>query len=486
MERRGWTYLVRAGYVVVLGLFVLTLAGRHGSFTDSAAVGRRIFFTLVGAQFILAALLSPVLAADSITGERRRGTLPFLILSNFKPLHIVVGKAGAYVFAVGITVAATLPLMMMTTLFGGVSMWQVVVAFLCLAATLLAGSALGIFSSTVCQKESNAAWLTLAAQALWLWGLPRLAPPGAVRHMFCMISPWRCFAGTAAIGLGAQVDPAFPLAAAVLVAGPCLAMAARSVKRHTEPTPPRPLISRVLPSWRLKRPILCSRFFWEPSGLAATTDALVFRLGQVLCAICLPVGALAYLCHHGGLLSGCRLAVGACYLVMASGIVLGCTRFLVQQKADGTLSILLTTPIQERWVAWIYAVGAVRLVLPAIVAWEGLSWLAGSRAYHLRPAAHSLMTHAVLRAVVSACWVAFFSLGALTASAYRRSQTGALAETLPFVLVAGPFAAVHVLGALPHYGAAPFACVVAGLPILFIPMMLRNLRKRIREWQGRA
>ena len=120
--RREWMYVVRAGYVVALGLAAWSVAD-EGRPVAWASTGRSLFVMLVGAQFILTSVLCSALAGESIAGEREAHML--LMVATVRPLHIVVGKALACIAVAGVTVAAPLPLLMMTTLYGGVSLGQV-------------------------------------------------------------------------------------------------------------------------------------------------------------------------------------------------------------------------------------------------------------------------------------------------------------------------------------------------------------------------
>jgi len=490
VERRGWTYVVRAVYVGVLTAVVwndLALDMRRAAF---AATGRNVFLLLVGAQFIMAALLCPMIAADSITGERRRGTLPLLAVSAIRPVHIVLGKVAACVFAVGLTVAATVPLMMMTTLYGGVSVSQVGLSFVYVVATLVTTAALGVLFSARLKNHSGAGGATLAATVVWLWVLPSVLPSGVARTIGSLASPWCCFTATVRIGLSAAPDPMLCLLTAGAITILALAAAVYIVSRTSVETPSRVAespLARTLARFR-RRPSLDNMLFWETSGLSTSLNALAFMTFRVMAIGLLLVGIGAYaLRAQETMLVLVGMSSGFCWgMVLLLPFV--CTRFILRQKMDGTLAILLTTPTQEAKLILAYLLSILRMAVPMFLTFGVLCVLQGASRWGWGLKQWSMQIgKASLTALCGVAWVCFLSLIALCASAFHRSYTAAFSATLLWFFLIGYLMITFIRALRPFRAKADH---LAGLSICLtgagIVILLLFLARGIRSWNQRV
>ncbi len=112
-----------------------------------------------------AVLLMGLLAADSISRERREGTLGLLLLTDLTPREIVLGK----MLSCGLTGFAALlgfmPVLASTVLAGGVSLATVLVTGLGLMADLFVMLAVGLWMSALCQRRHYAVLATLGLGA---------------------------------------------------------------------------------------------------------------------------------------------------------------------------------------------------------------------------------------------------------------------------------------------------------------------------------
>ncbi|MDG2084515.1 MAG: hypothetical protein P8K66_06090 [Planctomycetota bacterium] len=109
-----------------------------------------LYFTL---QFIVIGIVFPFLSGSSITSERIEKTWPLLKCTELSPFEIVRGKFFALISLSVYFMMLSAPLLMLTTLIGGVSLFSVVFEYsihLCYAALICAA---GLFSSTM---SSNA------------------------------------------------------------------------------------------------------------------------------------------------------------------------------------------------------------------------------------------------------------------------------------------------------------------------------------------
>ena len=110
-------WLILAGTQVVQGV------------GEMARFGALLFQILALVQLLLAVSFSALLAASGVTQEKDRRTLILLLLTNLTNCELVLGKLLAGLLSVLVLIAASLPLFMLTALFGGVAFEQIGRAF---------------------------------------------------------------------------------------------------------------------------------------------------------------------------------------------------------------------------------------------------------------------------------------------------------------------------------------------------------------------
>jgi ABC-type transport system involved in multi-copper enzyme maturation permease subunit len=141
------TWLVVTGYLAILALILrfvyLGASQSSGAFADplqSASVGRSIFHWLLFFMLMLVCFIVPGLTASAISGERERQTLVSLQVTLLRPRSIVLGKLLSSLAFTTLLVVASLPLLSVPFLVGGVSVGEVLkgVGMILLTAVLLA------------------------------------------------------------------------------------------------------------------------------------------------------------------------------------------------------------------------------------------------------------------------------------------------------------------------------------------------------------
>lgn len=135
-----WKVLFGVWFAVLLAVSVLL---RENVTTDDPAEdGVEMFGTLLFFVLLLMMLISPALTAQTINGDRERGTLAPLQTTRLTPLEIVSGKFLA-AWAVGLAVLGlALPFIAWPVLEGDVDPWRGVVCVVVTA--LLIGSACAV------------------------------------------------------------------------------------------------------------------------------------------------------------------------------------------------------------------------------------------------------------------------------------------------------------------------------------------------------
>jgi ABC-type transport system involved in multi-copper enzyme maturation permease subunit len=154
IARRQRLTLVRCLYAVALvGVAVVTYATvtRGGEYTprpsELARATEWLFYGLFAGQFLILALKAPQWAADAVTGERERRTLPFLLMTDLRSREIVLGKLAARLAQPLVLVLAGLPVLCFLQLFGGVEPVLVAVGYAALFATLASVCAVSLLCS---------------------------------------------------------------------------------------------------------------------------------------------------------------------------------------------------------------------------------------------------------------------------------------------------------------------------------------------------
>jgi hypothetical protein len=167
--RRTGTYRQRVLFagLATAAVTILLLSTRTTRFT-----GSMIFHVVAWGGFVLAALEGLRATADSISLERREGTLGLLLLTDLTGREIVAGKVAAAVVQSLTTVVAMLPAFALPVLTGGVTVgecWRVMLAFV--AAVFFSLTAGALVSALL--ADALAAFLTAILLVLTLTIVPR-------------------------------------------------------------------------------------------------------------------------------------------------------------------------------------------------------------------------------------------------------------------------------------------------------------------------
>ncbi len=131
--------------------------------TQSARIGRSLFETLLFFMLLLVCFIVPGLTADAITGERERQTLVPLQVSLLSPRAILTGKLLSSLAFVTLLVLATLPLLGVSFVLGGVSVGQMARGVAVVLATGLVVACLALACSSLTRRTQAAMVLAYAA-----------------------------------------------------------------------------------------------------------------------------------------------------------------------------------------------------------------------------------------------------------------------------------------------------------------------------------
>lgn len=180
--RRPRTFVIRALFVGVVFVFVwfswFTVEGNPRS--SDAALGRGIFTSLMGTEFLLLMCMIPIVSVSTFITEKQTHSLDMLLITHLMPREIVMKKFYAKALVAATLILAGLPLSALTMVYGGVSPEQVVVAFLIMISTSFAVVALSLrvsLNHVRIEKAVVGTWLRTLGLFLAPWLLSLLLAP---------------------------------------------------------------------------------------------------------------------------------------------------------------------------------------------------------------------------------------------------------------------------------------------------------------------
>lgn len=135
--------------------------------------GQVVLVCLVVSGLALSLFAGAYLTADSVSAEKREGTLGLLFLTPLTGWQIVLGKMIGHSLQVGCAWVATFPVFFLPMFHGGVIWAEVTRILFALLLTLVLSLACGMFWSTLCTEARTSVMATVAAM-LFLNFLPWL------------------------------------------------------------------------------------------------------------------------------------------------------------------------------------------------------------------------------------------------------------------------------------------------------------------------
>lgn len=166
---------------------------------DLAWFGAAAFQILAPLQLAVIMPFAALLVASAVALEKDRKTFELLLLTNLTNVELVVGKLLAGMLTVLIVCAATLPLLLILALLGGVSTEQILrIMAVTLASAFVAGS-LGSTIALWREKTFQALAMTALVIVLWLiaWEVVAASASGSgffgqpPRFWAIAMSPWQ-------------------------------------------------------------------------------------------------------------------------------------------------------------------------------------------------------------------------------------------------------------------------------------------------------
>jgi len=351
----------------MVAFLLLAFTGNSGPGVTSLP---RLTFEILSFILLAFALLGGILlTADSIASERREGTLGLLFLTDLTGTDIALGKLAASSIQGACALVASLPILAIPLMMGGIAAKDYWLTALALIAALLCSAGIGLWASARARTAaSGLLWAVLALLALCL--VPALIT-WLARHAPILPSPFlqaELLSPALVIARASNVDNLSPAAArntaiavgvVALIGIACLAMAARTLARtgrsglpdaKSAPNNPRPATHKPSSPKSSARPSVES----APSWLQARRLPALPALRWILPACLIAWGGFyiaARLLPNSRAVPTfitCMFITYGLHVIYKVRLALLGTAPLSEDIRGGAMELLLSTPLSPR------------------------------------------------------------------------------------------------------------------------------------------
>ena len=161
--RMSWgLFAYEAALAVTFLLALLVIQVESGYISSGNIYSDLVYlFPVVAiAQVCIVALYMPIITASSISGEKERQTFDIMLTTCMSPFSIVFGKVISAVIRILFFVTASMPIMAMSFVVGGLSWSNLLYYLLALILFSVFAGSVGILASSLCRKSVGAVLLS--------------------------------------------------------------------------------------------------------------------------------------------------------------------------------------------------------------------------------------------------------------------------------------------------------------------------------------
>ena len=169
--KRKRTYIFRGVFVGFLFLSLLVVWPSRTEF--AAGFGDALVKLLFWIQFLLIAVITPVLTATTITAEKDAGSLELLLLTRFSSSEIILGKFFSRTVQLQMLLLCALPVISLVINIGGVDLRTILSGFALITALVPVCGMAGIWCAIRYRRVHTAALASYFIIALVLYPLPQ-------------------------------------------------------------------------------------------------------------------------------------------------------------------------------------------------------------------------------------------------------------------------------------------------------------------------
>jgi ABC-type transport system involved in multi-copper enzyme maturation permease subunit len=437
-SRRWQIYAQRSLFVLVLlcALVSVWLNTNRRFYASAirylAVLGEGFFLSVMGTQLTLVLLAAPAATAGAICLDRARGTLTHMLMTDLSVAEIVLGKLASRLVPVLTMLACTLPVLEILTLLGGVDPAALLSGFAVTFGVAVLGCSLAMALSLWVGKTHEALLCTYAVWVLWLLAGPMtgmlartvgwtwFTVPRRSEPYFMALAPY-WWPGSVGWSDYVQFLGVTCSIAAVLIGVTMLRLRSLCMRESVRRVRPSRTPWQGFNIWR----VLTGAIPWLTPSLDG--NPVVWREWRrsrpsrwmmlvivVYGGLCLLFSVLGMLWagtagEAGAVVNGFQVAVGLLLLSVTAATS------LAEERAHGSLDLLLSTPLSTRQIVagkWLGGFRSVPLlaILPALLIWAE-NYVAESGRWWLCP---------MMIAFVLCAGAAITSLGLAMATRFSR------------------------------------------------------------------
>ncbi|CAN5553373.1 hypothetical protein BH11PLA2_BH11PLA2_05670 [soil metagenome] len=181
VPRRRGHFASRAAIVGLLVIIGVTLwqaligFGREATLGEAARFGSLLFQISIFVELLLLIFFSAVTAAGTVSQEKDRRTFILLLLTDMRDYEIVLGKLLGSLLPLAAVLLASVPVLSLLLLLGGIDPTQVLQATIVLAGSAAAAGSLGGLVALWRERTYQALALAVLALVLWICLGPAIA-----------------------------------------------------------------------------------------------------------------------------------------------------------------------------------------------------------------------------------------------------------------------------------------------------------------------
>ncbi len=171
-------YLFLTGTLVLLGgvsygfyrLALFSAQASFGSVLPGAVIGQSTFIGLMFLALVVICVLAPSLTAGAISGEYERKTMDLLLATPLSPFSILFGKLAAALSYIVLVLVASIPLVSLAFVFGGVTLSDLLGALVVLFLFAVAFCMIALFLSALFRRSAAALIVSYVLLGLFVFG----------------------------------------------------------------------------------------------------------------------------------------------------------------------------------------------------------------------------------------------------------------------------------------------------------------------------
>ncbi len=151
----AWGLMAYEAVQAFIFIMTVSMLSMQSGYDHQNTYNRLInLFPMMGiAQVCMVVLVVPVMTASSISGEKERQTFDILLTTCLSPMEIVSGKVFSAVWEVMLYVTASIPIMALAFVRGGLSWWTLLLFLVVIFVFANFLGSIGVFCSSISSKS---------------------------------------------------------------------------------------------------------------------------------------------------------------------------------------------------------------------------------------------------------------------------------------------------------------------------------------------